>query len=372
MIPPTNIEAEKEARKSIVSCVDIVCDDQLDDLARRFSSLDKLKRVTAYILRFKQITKTKANGQFLQPNVLELDNALQFWLKFYQRKAFPNALARLQKGKLINSTDSLISLNPIIGRDGLLRVGGRLQESSLKYDQKHQIILPKGDAITKLIIDEVHKLTLHGGAQVMLNHLRQKYWLIAGRRIINQFIQKCVKCCRVKGQTSNQIMGNLPKSRVTIGRPFLRSGVDYAGPVKVRVPTSNSRKFTTVKGYITVFVCMATKSIRLEAVSDMTSEAFIAALRRFVSRRGLCRELVSDNGSNFVGAKAELDELWTLLHNQIDNDLIKRTLASKGIDWHMHPAGAPHFSGLFEAGVKSTKFHLRRVMGSTPFTFEEW
>lgn len=106
-----------------------------------------------------------------------------------------------------------------------------------------------------------------------------------------------------------------------------------------------------------------------ECVSDQTTQAFLAALKRFTSRRGFCREFVSDNGSNFVGAKNELHDL---LQDQLHNDVVKKMLATNGIDWQMNPPEAPHFGGLFEAGVKSVKFHLRRVMDVTPFTFEEW
>lgn len=371
LIPPTNSEAKMEARKSVVmSSSAVVINDVLDKLATKFSSLNKLKRVTAYVLRF--VGKGNGKRQIGEPNVLELDNALRFWLKFAQDKAFKNTLVRLEKGKQLLTTDSLLSLNPFIGDDGLLRVGGRLQESSLDYDQKHQIILPQKDPITNLIIADIHESNFHGGTQLMFNDLRRKYWLIAARRSISQFIRNCVRCCRVKGRTSNQIMGNLPASRVTIGRPFLKSGVDYAGPIEVRVPTANKRKFFIVKGYVAVFVCMSTKSIHLEVVSDQTTEAFLAAFKRFIARRGKCRELRSDQGSNFVGAKAELKELFEMLQNQVKNGVIKKTLSEYGTDWFLHPPGAPHFSGLFEAAVKSAKHHIRRILKVTPFTFEEW
>lgn len=187
----------------------------------------------------------------------------------------------------------------------MLRVGGRLKESSLDEDQKHQIILPKKGTITKLIIEEIHKITFDGGTQLMLHYLRQKYWLIAGRRTINQLVRNCVKCCRVKGLTSHQMMGNLPASRINVGRVFSKSGLDYAGPIVVKVPALNARKYSTVKGYVAVFICLATKALHLEIVSDQTTQAFLAALKRFTSRRGLCREILSDNGLTFVGAKNE-------------------------------------------------------------------
>lgn len=369
---PSTSEAETEARKTVILSHALVVNDDMEILSNKFSSLSKLKFVTAYIIGFVDIARKKRQTMQKSPSALDLDQALHFWLKFTQTKHFPSTLKRLNKGKELKKNDSLLSLDPFIGADGLLRVGGRLKESSLDEDQKHQIILPKESTITKLIIEEIHKVTFHGGTQLMLNYLRQKYWLIAGRRMINQLVRKCVKCCRVKGLTSHQVMGNLPASRVNIGRAFLKTGVDYAGPVVVKVPTFNARKYLTNKGYIAVFVCLATKAIHLEFVSDYTTQAFLAALKRFTSRRGLCREILSDNGSNFVGAKNELKNFLQLLQNQFHNDTIKQLLAKDGIDWHMNPPEAPHFGGIFEAGVKSVKFHLRRTMDSTPFSFEEW
>lgn len=371
-VQPESSEAETEARKTVILSHVLVVNDDMELLSNKYSSLHKLKIVTAYVIGFVDIVRKKRNYMEKSPSVLDLDQALHFWIKFAQAKYFPSTLNRLKKGKTLKKNDLLISLDPFLGDDGLLRVGGRLRESSLGYDQKHQIILPQTGTITKLIIEEIHKVTFHGGTQLMLSYLRRKYWLIAGRRTINQLVRNCVKCCRVKGLTSHQMMGNLPASRVNIGRTFSKTGVDYAGPVVVKVPTFNARKYLTVKGYIAVFVCLATKAIHLEFVSDATTKAFLAALKRFISRRGLCRELLSDHGLNFVSAKNELAELVELLQNQLHNETIKKMLASNGIDWHMNPPEAPHFGGIFEAGVKSVKFHLRRTMDSTPFTFEEW
>ena len=98
-------------------------------------------------------------------------------------------------------------------------------------------------------------------------------------------------------------MGDLPKVRVTPSSPFNRSGVDYAGPLKVRL--SKTRGKGTTKGYIAVFICLATRAVHLEIVEDYSSEAFISAFHRFTSRRGHCSLLLSDQGTTFIGADAD-------------------------------------------------------------------
>ncbi|GFT96943.1 integrase catalytic domain-containing protein [Trichonephila clavipes] len=131
-------------------------------------------------------------------------------------------------------------------------------------------------------------------------------------------------------------MGNLPKHRVTLERPFFSCGIDYAGPVLIKCNKGQGTKST--KGYIALFVCLATKDVHIEAVRDF----FIAALRRFSARRGASRHIHSDNETNFVGAH-----------------------------WHFIPPSSPHFGGIWKLGIRSVKFHLKRVLGETILTFEE-
>ena len=102
-------------------------------------------------------------------------------------------------------------------------------------------------------------------------------------------------------------MGELPKARVRHSLPFERAGVDYAGPINVRL--SKTRGKGTLKGYIAIFVCMATRAVHIEVVEDYTSEAFIAAFHRFTARRRFCKELYSDHGNNFVDADAQLKQM---------------------------------------------------------------
>ena len=131
------------------------------------------------------------------------------------------------------------------------------------------------------------------------------------------------------------------------------------------------RKPITVKTYICVFVSLAVKAVHLEAVSDLTSEAFVAALRRFVARRGCPTLIWSDNGTNFVGANRELKEMHEFLAQQDTGRTVTDVCSTLGIEWRFIPERSPHFGGLWEAAVKSAKTHLRRVVGDVKLTFEE-
>lgn len=163
-------------------------------------------------------------------------------------------------------------------------------------------------------------------------------------------------------------MGELPKQRVVPSSPFTITGVDYAGPILVK---QGSYRPKQIKAYIAVFVCLATKAIHLELVSELTTNAFIAALRRFIGQYGAPSEIHSDNGTNFQGAKNELHQLYELFRQESEVDLIIQFCQIKEIEWHFIPPNAPEFGGLWEAAVKSTKTHLKRIVGNAVLTFEE-
>ncbi|XP_062534214.1 uncharacterized protein LOC134203358 [Armigeres subalbatus] len=165
-----------------------------------------------------------------------------------------------------------------------------------------------------------------------------------------------------------QFMGELPSPRVSVSRPFLKTGVDYFGPVYIRPAPRRA----AVKAYVSVFVCFCTKAVHLELVSDLSTDRFLQALQRFISRRGRCSDIYSDNGTNFVGARNKLGELYRLLRDHTHREKVTSELAKDGIQWHFNPPSAPHFGGLWEAAVRSTKNHLIKVIGETPVSAEDF
>ncbi|XP_064215657.1 uncharacterized protein LOC135267304 [Tribolium castaneum] len=164
-------------------------------------------------------------------------------------------------------------------------------------------------------------------------------------------------------------MGELPSCRVKQTFPFYCKGIDYAGPFHLKDRTTRNPKI--VKAYVCLFVCMAVKAVHIEVVSDLTTEAFLACLKRFISRRGKPKDIFSDNGLNFVGAANELRELYVFLKSESTQNKILEFLTSEKISWHFIPPRAPHMGGLWEAEIKSMKFHLTRIVGNASLTFEE-
>lgn len=209
--------------------------------------------------------------------------------------------------------------------------GYKLTNSALTYNLKHQIILPYKSSLTNLLVSEAHLRNFHAGPQLILCTLRRKYWILDARRYIRHYVHKCVVCFRQKAVTSKQIMGDLPRDRLIPSRPFSKTGIDYAGPFTLR--TFNGRGAKTYKAYIAVFVCMVTRAIHLEVVTDMTTAAFLAAYRRFTSRRGHSTDIFSDNGTNLVGAKRELSELLSNMRSKKHNYTCALEMSANGTNW---------------------------------------
>uniref|UniRef100_A0A1I8N0I0 Integrase catalytic domain-containing protein n=1 Tax=Musca domestica TaxID=7370 RepID=A0A1I8N0I0_MUSDO len=132
----------------------------------------------------------------------------------------------------------------------------------------------------------------------------------------------------------------------------------------------NTRQETT-QGLHRCLCLLATKAVHLEVVTDLTTEAFIGALKRFVSRRGKCQILYSDNATNFVGAKNQLDEFNEAVFGEKGKKIIAQTCSREGIDFQFIPPRAPHFGGLWEAAVKSVKKLLLRTTSSASLNHEE-
>ncbi|XP_029175540.1 uncharacterized protein LOC114944008 [Nylanderia fulva] len=331
------------------------------DLPHRFGCWTRLVRVTAYIYRFFLCSRNKTNSEdttVLYLGVDELRRAETFWLAYAQKRSFELEFKTLRKDETLPHKSSLKSLNPFVGKDSLLRLGGRLRNSALSYKERHPIIIPRG-RIAELLIDHAHRISLHGGVQLVLRTLRQNYWLLGGRSTVKFRIRQCIVCARYAKQQASQLMGDLPSPRVNPSSPFTHTGVDYAGPFFLTPFVSRGQK--TRKHYIALFICLATKAIHIELVEDYSAAGFLAAFRRFASRRGLPQKLYSDNGTNFHGADRELKSTFDAVSS---DPSLRDVLANDRVEWHFIPSASPHFGGLWEAGVKSFKTHLKKTVGS--------
>lgn len=343
--------------------------DEINSLINKISSLSKIQRVLGYIVRFLSNCKVKPeNRQIGVLTVNELESSLNLLIKQVQVESFSSEYNALLNKIEISKKSKLLPLTPFM-IDGLIRVGGRLKNSKYSFEKKHPILLPKGHRLTKLIIESEHERLMHCGAQQLLYSVREVFWPISGKSVCKQVVRNCIICFRANPPSQpNYLMGNLPAVRVNECRPFLNVGVDYGGPFLLKDRKTRGARVT--KAYVCLFVCMSTKAVHIELVSELTTEAFLATLNRFINRRGLPLNIYSDNASNFVGANNEISQISEFLH--FNSEKISSQLIKNKINWHFIPANSPTFGGIWEAGIKRCKFHIKRVVGNNKLTFEEF
>ncbi|XP_055633678.1 uncharacterized protein LOC129774015 [Toxorhynchites rutilus septentrionalis] len=334
----------------------------------RSSDFRRLQRVIAFVLRYVSNLRHPKPERNLKPylSVPEIRSSLECIIRLVQSIEYPEEISCISRGEV---PKKLANLSPFMDDKGLLRVGGRLQNSSLRYNSKHQLLLPHGHPVVEALVRAIHVEHLHVGPSGLLAILREMFWITRAKSTVRKVCRRCISCFKVNSKESHQLMGNLPQNRVVPAFPFENTGVDYAGPITIK---EGRYKPKHVKGYIAVFLCLATKGIHLELVSDLSTEAFLAAMDRFVNRRGLVKRILSDHATNFTGASKELHHLYQLLKDETTQAKIVEFLLSKEIEWLFIPPRATNFGGLWEAGVKSVKTHLKRVLQSAILTFEEF
>ncbi|XP_053686422.1 uncharacterized protein LOC128735963 [Sabethes cyaneus] len=229
-------------------------------------------------------------------------------------------------------------------------VGGRLSHAPVTESRKHPFILNHHHPLAILVMRHYHLRLFHAGQQLLIASVREKFWPTAIHSLAKRVIHECVSCFKNKPKVVDQLMADLPSERVTPSSPFSKMGVDYCGPFLISYPNRRTRP---VKCYVAIFVCLAVKAVHLELVADLTTQAFLAALRRFTARRGKPNLIMCDNATTFVGAKWELSELHRLFLSQHFQDAVVRDAGNDSIEFRFIPPRTPNFGGLWEAQVKS-------------------
>ena len=163
----------------------------------KFSTLNKLTAVTAYVSRFihncRQGTTSRITGPL---TVSELAQANLQWLKQIQGSVFADEVTNLRaKG---NRLPLVRQLRLFLDSNGLLRCGGRIHNAPIFELAKFPYLLPSHHDSTTLVIKNAHVSLLHAGVNTILTALQQQYWIPSARQRIKSFIRKCVVCKKTK------------------------------------------------------------------------------------------------------------------------------------------------------------------------------
>ena len=335
--------------------------------AERFSSLLRFKRVLAWILRFCRNSRVKDDERMRgELSIDELSDSESSIIRSMQVKVFSEEYLSLKDAKTLKHTSKLIGLQPFIDDDGLLRARTRLEYASyLPDDVKFPIILPRKEWVTKLVVRSYHETNGHvKGVNHLLAEISQRFWIISAREEIKQTEDECNECIRRKAKVGNQLMAPLPDIRFKEPlQAFSRTAIDYAGPFLTKQGRGKVRR----KRYLSLFTCLLTRAVHLEVAYGLDTDSFLNSFYRMVNRRGRPEEMLSDNGSNFIGGERELRELVDAL----DEERIKKSAANRGIKWTFTPPHAPHFGGVHEIMIKSSKRAIYAVMKNAELDDEE-
>ncbi|XP_072398170.1 uncharacterized protein [Diabrotica undecimpunctata] len=203
--------------KSIVLSTQVSPSTLISSLVNRYSSYIKLWNVLAYCFRL--IHNAKASREFRITGNLtstEIDRSTHHIIRDVQRESFFEDIHQLKAHGRVKPSSKLSPLNVFLDDLKLIRVGGRLRPVSIQFSAKHPVLLPHTHPLTELIIFYEHKRNLHPGAQATLSFVRQSFWQLNGRNAVRNVLSKCIPCFRSNPQIMNNLMGDLPASRVNI------------------------------------------------------------------------------------------------------------------------------------------------------------
>lgn len=322
---------------------------------RRFSKWERLLRTLAYVFKFasqsrkhSESTKLSIDQEFL------LKSEIALW-KMVQSEAYPNEVAVLQShhnqkpSGAVSISSVLYKLSPMVDKDGVIRMDGRIGTApNVPTEAKYPVILAANHPVTILFVDYYHRKFNHQNRESVVNELRQKIYVAGLRNLVKKVSSRC-QWCRVHTATpSPPKMGPLPRARLeAFQRPFTCIGLDYCGPMYVKVGRSQAKR------WIAVFTCLSTRAIHLEVAHSLSSVSCKMCFRRFIARRGAPAEVYSDNGTNFRGAANELQAQLQTIHNDC-----AESFTNTNTRWKFHPPAAPHMGGVWERLVRSIKTAL--------------
>ena len=325
------------------------------DRLTRFSEWSKAVKAVARLQRFIRKHKTDSNISTVE----ERKVAEKSIMKMVQQGFFQEEIKQLNSGSLSKSRNfQLHSLDPFIDDQGYLRVGGRLKQSTLPFEIKHHVILPKDShiCISSLIIAYYLEKIQHQGRGMTINEIRSNgIWIVGCSKAVASRIYKCVKCRKMRRPKEEQLMSDLPEDRMETSPPFTFCGMDCFGPFYVK------EGHKEIKRYGLLFTCMCSRAVHIEMLDDMTTDAFINSLRCFLAIRGAVQQIRSDRESNFVRAQ---NEFLTLQEEELDK--IETFLQGNQFEFLMNTPSSSHMGGVWERQIRTIRSVLTSILDQFP------
>ena len=330
----------------------------------KFSDWSRLvKAIAALITVIRRFRKQDSSGPLARDDgpttgTGVLDQAKIVIIKSVQHETYREEIKCLKNSKALPKASPLIKLSPVKDEDGLLRVGGRLDRADLTNNERHPIILPSSHHVATLLVRHFHAKVFHQGRHLTLGSVRGSgLWILGVKRLINSIIQRCVTCKKLRGRQQIQKLADLPADRLTPAPPFSYVGLDVFGPWQVTARRTRGG-LAQGKRWAVLFTCLNSRAIHIEVIESLDTSCFINSLRRFLALRGPVKQLRSDCGTNFVGARNELEACL----NEMDQKAIQDHLTKGNCEWVFNPPHASHAGGVWERMIGVTRRILESVI----------
>ena len=280
-----------------------------------------------------------------------VDSNENYWFRVIQVECFGNEIKALNSGKTVSNKSKIISLNPFLDGEGILRCNGRATLATGFNNEP--IILDAKHVATRSLISEFHRNWKHGSNNTVLNEIRQRFYIIGLRNALKSIVSRCLTCRKRRGIPKNPLMGALPAGRLAHReKPFAHCGMDYFGPMMVKIGRRREKRWGVL------FTCLTVRAVHIELASKLDADSAIMALQRLAARRGTPVEVYSDNGSNFHAASKELRETIRAL----DIQKIANFATLKRFKWHFNSPDSAHQGGAWEVLVRSVKTALNAML----------
>ena len=209
----------------------------------RYSSYNKLLRVTVRILQFKALRRSQTNhgeegSPFIYHNQLtgeDMNAAEVLWIRSIQLRSFSEELTYLSSMSKHSPPARVSQFGLFLDDLHLLRCRGRINNSQLSTASKNPILFPSNHPWVKLVIQHVHQEIKHSGTADTLSTIRERYWILKGRQAVKKILRSCVTCSKLESVPySSVVPPDLPSIRSSDNPPFAHSGIDFAGPLFVK------------------------------------------------------------------------------------------------------------------------------------------
>jgi Integrase zinc binding domain len=236
-------------------------------------------------------------------------------------------------------------LNPQQDEDGIWYANTRVNDkSNVKFQP---MILTKQSDLLKKYLIYLHNTLMHPSIPTLWAHAQRNVWCGTLYQMCKNVTKTCVKCRKQNPNFFTPIMADLPESRVSMDPPFTNVSIDYCGPFLVY--EKRALFASPSESFILIIICHSTKAVHTEIVQELNVTYTLAAIYRFISRRGSPKSILFDSAAAFVS-----------IQNAIKGQTLSRSVltdwnALKNTEWRLTPGNSPHMNGLAVLCVKSLK-----------------